>query len=61
MDEFYSLLHGNRARGWLEETLIMVLPSATVMLASCVSPLEHTDQLPDQGQITADTHQYDEQ
>ena len=38
-----------------------VLPSATVMLASCVSPLAHTDQLPDQGQITADAHQYDEQ
>jgi len=31
------------------------------MLASCVSPLAHTDQLPDQGQMTADTHQYDEQ
>jgi len=37
------------------------LPSATVMLASCVSPLAHTDQLPDQGQMTADAHQYDEQ
>ena len=35
--------------------------SATVMLASCVSPLAHTDQLPDQGQMTADAHQYDEQ
>ena len=31
------------------------------MLASCVNPLAHTDQLPDQGQMTADTHQYDEQ
>ena len=38
-----------------------VLPSATVMLASCVSPLAHTDQLPDQDQMTADAHQYDEQ
>ena len=39
----------------------LLLPSATAMLATCVSPLAHTDQLPDQGQMTADTHQYDEQ
>ena len=39
----------------------LLLPSATVMLASCVSPLAHTDQLPDQGQMTANAHQYDEQ
>ena len=38
-----------------------LLPSAAAMLASCVSPLAHTDQLPDQGQMTADAHQYDEQ
>jgi len=38
-----------------------MLPSATMTLASFVSPLAHTDQLPDQGQMTADTHQYDEQ
>ena len=38
-----------------------LLPSATVMLATCVSPLVQTDQLPDQGQMTADAHQYDEQ
>ena len=35
--------------------LVTLLPSATAMLASCVSPLAHTDQLPDQGQMTADT------
>ena len=39
----------------------VLLTSTTVMLASCVSPLAHTDQLPDQGQMTANAHQYDEQ
>jgi len=42
------------------KSLSSMLPSATVMLASSVSPLAHTDQLPDY-QMTADTHQYDEQ
>ena len=45
----------------LVKNIHSLLPSATVMLASCVSPLAHTDQLPDQGQMTADTHQYDKQ
>ena len=31
--------------------LCALLLSATMMLASCVSPLAHTDQLPDQGQM----------
>ena len=46
---------------FLFQDLTTVLLSATVMLASRVSPIVHTDQLPDQGQMTADTHQYDEQ
>ena len=32
-----------------------------MMLATCVSPLAHTDQLPDQDQMTANAYQYDEQ
>jgi len=43
------------------QTFYMVLLSATMMLATCVSPLAHTDQSPDQDQMTADAHQYDEQ
>ena len=40
---------------------LAIVAFTTAMLATCVSPLAHTDQLPDQGQMTADAHQYDEQ
>ena len=56
---------GHRNKGkktpYLQKASDMLLPSATMMLATCASPLAHTDQLPDQGQMTADAHQYDEQ
>ena len=45
----------------VESLWVRMLPSATMMLATCVSPLAYTDQLPDQGQMSADAHQYDEQ
>ena len=50
------LIYGGNSEQHQESTL---LPSATAMLTSVLA-LAHTDQLPGQGQMTANAHQYDE-